>query len=122
MTENDKNEYDVLIIGGGPAGATAAIYTARAGLKTGVLDKGLTTGALGVTSKIANFPGVVGDVSGAELLSVMRKQATDFGAEFINDKAVGTDLGSELKRFTETSTLILPKPLSSPQVQWAGRT
>ena len=97
MTENDKNEYDVLIIGGGPAGATAAIYTARAGLKTGVLDKGLTTGALGVTSKIANFPGVVGDVSGAELLSVMRKQATDFGAEFINDKAVGTDLGSEIK-------------------------
>ncbi len=97
MEDNEKNIYDILIIGGGPAGATAAIYTARAGLKTGVLDKGLTTGALGVTSKIANFPGVVGDVSGAELLGVMRKQATDFGAEFINDKALGTELSSELK-------------------------
>ncbi len=97
MTDNDKNVYDVLIIGGGPAGATAAIYTARAGLKTGILDKGLTTGALGVTSKIANFPGVAGDISGAELLGIMRKQATDFGAEFINDKAVGTELNSELR-------------------------
>ena len=46
--------YDVMIIGGGPAGATAAIYTSRAGLKTLVIDKGLTSGALGITGKIAN--------------------------------------------------------------------
>jgi thioredoxin reductase (NADPH) len=97
MTDNANNTYDVLIIGGGPAGATAAIYTARAGLKTGVLDKGITTGALGITSKIANFPGVDGDISGAELLRVMRRQAIGFGAEFINDKAVGTDLSADLK-------------------------
>lgn len=47
----EDTAYDVIIIGGGPAGATAAIYTARAGLKTLMIDKGLTAGALGITSK-----------------------------------------------------------------------
>jgi len=97
MTENYSQVYDVMIIGGGPAGATAGMYAARAGLKVGILDKGLTTGALGTTSKIANYPGLVGEVNGAELLQTMRKQATEFGAEFINDKAVGTDLSSEIR-------------------------
>ena len=95
MTDSSENIYDVLIIGGGPAGATAAIYAARAGLKVGILDKGLTTGALGTTSKIANYPGIDGEIAGAELLQIMRKQAQAFGAEFINDKAIGTDLTSE---------------------------
>ncbi|MBP7213941.1 MAG: FAD-dependent oxidoreductase [Anaerolineaceae bacterium] len=92
MTENINDIYDLIIIGGGPAGATAAIYAGRAGLKTGVLDKGLTTGALGTTSKIANYPGIDGEVSGADLLRTMRDQAITFGAEFINDKAIGADL------------------------------
>ena len=97
MSENNPQVYDVMIIGGGPAGATAGMYAARAGLKTGVLDKGLTTGALGTTSKIANYPGIAGEVSGSELLQTMRKQAREFGAEFINDKVIGTDLSSEIR-------------------------
>jgi len=97
MTEALQQNYDVLIIGGGPAGATAAIYAARSGLKVAILDKGLTTGALGTTSKIANFPGLDGEVSGMELLKTMRKQALEFGAEFINDRALGTDLTNETK-------------------------
>jgi len=64
--------YEVIIIGGGAAGASAAIYSARAELKTLVLDKGLTAGALGMTSKIANYPGVPSEVSGAELLKRIR--------------------------------------------------
>lgn len=97
MEASDSLLYDVLIIGGGPAGATAGTYAARADLKVGIMDKGLTTGALGTTSKIANYPGIDGEIGGAELLKIMRKQAIEFGAEFINDKALGTDLSSSPK-------------------------
>ena len=94
--DND-NHYDVVIIGGGPAGATAAIYTARADLKTLIIDKGLTAGALGLTAKIANYPGVPGEISGADLLKIMREQAQSFGAIFTADKVQAVDLTSEVK-------------------------
>ena len=95
--ENQEDIYDAIIIGGGAAGATAAIYTARADLKTLVLDKGLRTGALGMTGKIANYPGVPGEVNGAELLKRIRGQAESFGAHFVQDKVLSTDLRGELK-------------------------
>jgi len=93
----DDNSYDVIIIGGGPAGASAAIYTARADLRALVIDKGLTAGALGITGQISNYPGVPGPVTGAELVSIMRQQAESFGAEFLVDKVVGIDLTSDPK-------------------------
>ena len=95
--DNQANNYDVIIIGGGPAGTSAAIYTARSELHTLVIDKGLTAGALGVTSKISNYPGVPGPISGARLVEIMREQAKSFGAEFITDKVVGIQLDGEQK-------------------------
>jgi len=89
---------DLLIIGAGPAGATAALYAARAGLRTRVVDKGLTAGALGMAGQIANFPGLPGPVSGVDLLRRMREQAASFGAQFVEDRVIGVDLRAEPKQ------------------------
>jgi len=96
-TSANSTNYDVIIIGGGPAGVTAAIYTARANLKTLIIDKGLTAGALGITGKIANYPGILEEISGADLLERMREQARSFGTTFVSDKVIGVDLQSEEK-------------------------
>jgi thioredoxin reductase (NADPH) len=89
--------YDVIIIGGGPAGLTAGQYAARAKLKTVILDKSQTAGALAYSSRIENYPGLTHPLSGKELLDVMRKQAMDFGAEYIETQVVGVNVADETK-------------------------
>ena len=69
----------------------------RASLQTLVLDKGLTAGALGITSKIANYPGILGEIGGAELLERMRQQAESFGVQFVQDRVQGVHLLSDPK-------------------------
>lgn len=99
----DEEPYDVVVIGGGPAGLTAAIYAARAKLKTLVLDKHPRTGALGMTSKIENYPGILQPISGAELLDLFRKQAIQFGAEYIQAQVTSVDLHRDPKEIISSA-------------------
>lgn len=98
MTEEIKEAlYDVIIIGGGPAGLSAAQYASRANLKTLVLDKSPTAGALAYTSKIENYPGLAEPISGKELLDRFRDQAIKFGTEYVEMQVVGVKLDEEIK-------------------------
>jgi thioredoxin reductase (NADPH) len=84
-------EYDIVIIGAGPAGLTAAIYAGRALLKTLVIEKGLPGGQLNETDYIENFPGFEEKIAGQELMSRMRGQAERFGAEIVLDEVSGIE-------------------------------
>jgi len=97
--------YDVVIIGGGPAGLTAAQYASRARLKTIILDKSATAGALAYSSRIENYPGLTKPLPGKELLDIMREQAIGFGAEYAEAQIVGVNLSGEMK---EAITMNMP--------------
>jgi len=86
--------YDVIIIGSGPAGLTAAIYTTRANLKTLVIGGELWGGQPMTTTEVENFPGFPEGIQGPDLMANIRKQAERFGAEIINQSYSGGDLSN----------------------------
>ncbi|MEW6568362.1 MAG: FAD-dependent oxidoreductase [Chloroflexota bacterium] len=93
----DNLAHDLIVIGGGPAGATAAMYAPRAEIQTLVLDKGLTAGALGFTARIIDYPGILGEINDPELLDRIRRQAEAYGARFVQDKVQAVDLVGDHK-------------------------
>ncbi|HHV15423.1 MAG TPA: thioredoxin-disulfide reductase [Gelria sp.] len=89
--KGDRFVYDVIIIGGGPAGLTAAIYTGRAKLKTLVLEAGTLGGNAGQTDLIDNYPGFPFGISGSDLADNFLKQAERFGAEIRIEEVTGIE-------------------------------
>ena len=89
--------YDLVIVGGGPAGLTAGIYGARARLKTLILEKATPGGQAHTTREMVNYPGFYQGTSGPELMKKMADHAREFGAEFVKDEVTKVDLEGEIK-------------------------
>lgn len=91
-----KKVYDLVVVGGGPAGLTSAIYAGRSNLSVLVIEKeGI--GSLAMAHSIENYPGFPDEVSGKEILSQMKKQAEKFGVEFLDGTFLGIDIYSDPK-------------------------
>ena len=90
--------YDTIIIGGGPAGYTAALYAVRAGLNTLVIEKFAAGGQMTQTQQIDNYPGFEDGIDGFTLGNKMQKCAEKFGAKTINSEVLSVDLQSNPKK------------------------
>ena len=98
--------YEVLIIGAGPAGMTAAIYAARAGYKTAILEYGVPGGQAATTDMIENYPGFPEGISGPELMMKFFEQTQTFGVEMIYEQVCSLDLDGDVKRvITDKQTI-----------------
>lgn len=92
-----RGEYEVVIIGGGPAGLSAGIYTARARLSSLLVEKGIVGGLVTNAEVIENYPGFLEGISGLELTESMHQQATKFGLETLTAEVTGIELEGKQK-------------------------
>lgn len=98
--------YDIVIIGAGPAGLTAGLYAARAGMKTLIVEKDVVGGQIALTLNVDNYPGVDKTPSGPDITSVMLNQAIEFGAEKLSAEVKELDLSSEIKKIKTEKEII----------------
>jgi len=92
-----NKEYEVVIIGGGPAGLSAGIYTARARLNSLLVEKGVAGGRILDAEWVENYPGFPEGISGYDLTQLMYQQATKFGLETLTAEVTGIELKGEQK-------------------------
>jgi thioredoxin reductase (NADPH) len=97
LMSNNEKEYDVVIIGGGPAGLSAGIYTARARLNSLLIERGMVGGQITNTEWVENYPGFAEGISGFDLTQAMHQQATKFGLETITAEVTGIEVTGEQK-------------------------
>jgi thioredoxin reductase (NADPH) len=129
----DQNHYDVIIIGSGPAGYTAGIYTSRANLSTLIISGTLPGGQLMTTSEVENYPGFPNGIFGPELMMNMRQQAERFGSVVVDDEVLKVDfkkrpftITTHAEMYTAEATLVCtgasPRKLGIPaEQQFSGR-
>lgn len=89
--------YDVIIIGGGPAGLSAGLYSARARMSTLVIEKDRNGGQIVTTEEVANYPGGMPEETGPSLVARMVEQVDEFGAERIKDSVLEVDMTGDIK-------------------------
>ena len=106
---NNNHVFDMIIIGGGPAGYTAALYAARAGLDTLVLERLSAGGQMALTHQIDNYPGFEDGIDGFSLADKMKKQAERFGAKSKTAEVFRLDLTAEPKRIETASEIFLSR-------------
>ena len=127
-----KNIYDLIIIGGGPAGLSAGLYAGRSKLRTLIIEKEHTGGQINTTAEVVNYPGIV-KTSGPELTNQMRIQAENFGVKFKTADVLDVDLNNEIKviktslgdvegRSVIIATGASPRKLGFPgEIEYGGR-
>ena len=96
-----QKKYEVVIIGGGPAGLTAGLYSSRAGLKSLLIERGAFGGQIVNAPLVENYPGFPDGVSGAELGALMHRQATKYGLETVTTGVTGIKVGKTQRVVTE---------------------